>query len=121
MVALEKASVADAAAFFQMEQDPDTRDFIFRSTLSDHVAMLSDPHVIYLRIMSGGLAGFFILALDKDARSVEFRRVVVAEKGKGVGQRALQLLEDYCRRELKRSRIWLDVFAHNPRGRHIYE
>jgi diamine N-acetyltransferase len=122
MVALVRAAIADAAVFHRMEQDPDTQPFIFHSTLSDHIAMLSDPDLIYLRIESeASLAGFFILALDKDGTSVEFRRIVVADKGKGTGQRALQLLEVYCRTELGRSRIWLDVFAHNARGRYIYE
>ena len=53
--------------------------------------------------------------------SVEFRRIVIAERGKGIGQQVLNQIENYCRMILKRNRIWLDVFYFNKRGIHIYE
>ncbi len=53
--------------------------------------------------------------------SVEFRRVVIDEQQRGVGQTAIRLMEQYCAQDLKRQRIWLDVYAANARGRHIYE
>jgi RimJ/RimL family protein N-acetyltransferase len=52
---------------------------------------------------------------------VEFRRVVVADKDKGIGQLAIAAMERFCRAELERKRIWLDVFESNHRGRHVYE
>lgn len=33
----------------------------------------------------------------------------------------MQLMEEYCLNELNASRIWLDVFAANQVGRHIYQ
>ena len=62
-----------------------------------------------------------ILALDSDLTSVEFRRIVVAAKGAGIGQAAIAAMEAYCVEALRRQRIWLDVFASNPRGLHIYQ
>ena len=59
--------------------------------------------------------------LDSEPNSVEFRRVVVSDKGKGVGQSAITAMEQFCRTQLQRTRIWLDVFEYNNRGRHIYE
>ncbi len=69
----------------------------------------------------GVLAGFFILGLVEDKKSVEFRRIVVATKGQGIGQTAIGLMERFCRATLGRTRIWLDVFESNARSRHIYE
>ena len=62
-----------------------------------------------------------MLALDPDNTSVEFRRIVIAQKGMGLGQAAIHAMEGYCRERLGRSRIWLDVFDFNQRGQHIYE
>jgi len=122
MILLERASVEDAALFAALEQAPDTREFILPYSPSEHVQKMLDPHLMYLRILKDGeLAGFFILARDPDASSVEFRRIVVSAKGRGVGQSAISAMERFCREELHRTRIWLDVFEHNIRGRHIYE
>jgi RimJ/RimL family protein N-acetyltransferase len=83
---------------------------------------LRDPGLVYLRIIADDkLKGFVMLALDPDQSSVEFRRIVVSTKGLGIGQSAIAKMEEFCRVELGRSRIWLDVFEYNHRGRHIYE
>ncbi len=65
--------------------------------------------------------GFVLLKLEDDKRSIEFRRIVVVEREKGIGQQVLNEIEKYCLNMLKRNRIWLDVFSFNERGIHIYE
>jgi RimJ/RimL family protein N-acetyltransferase len=62
-----------------------------------------------------------LLKLEDDETSIEFRRIVVVERGKGIGQQILNEIEKYCLNKLKRNRIWLDVFEFNKRGIHIYE
>ena len=121
-VQIERAQRHDLSLFGRMEQEPDTRDFIIPYSVDDHIEKFADPDIVYLRLLSNGeIVGFFILGLDPDGVSVEFRRIVVATKGKGIGQMAIPEMEDFCRRELNQKRIWLDVFTHNDRGRHIYE
>lgn len=122
MITLERASLDDAAMFVEMEADEGVRDFIIPYTQAEHSRNLSNPQLIYLRILSGEKpVGFMILNLDADGNSVEFRRIVVATRGKGIGQSAITLMEEFCRNELARARTWLDVFEHNARGQHIYE
>jgi RimJ/RimL family protein N-acetyltransferase len=103
-----------------MEQGA-AREFILPYSLEQHQTEFAKESVRYLSIDVGEkLAGFFILALD-DGRSVEFRRIVIAEPGRGLGSMALKLVETYCTETLKRNRIWLDVFESNGRARHVYE
>lgn len=119
---LEEAAPDDACLFAAMEQAVDARPFIIPASSADHRRDLRDPDFVYLRIVDEGVvAGFVILVLDADRRSVEFRRIVVALKGRGVGQRAIARMEDFCRERLGRHRLWLDVFERNDRARHIYE
>lgn len=121
-VQVETAEERDLPKFAAMEQGIDTREFIVPHELQVHRERFGDPDIIYLRIVNGGeLAGFFILVRDPDGHSIEFRRIVVASKGRGIGQEAIAEMEEYCRSRLRRTRIWLDVFEHNARGRHIYE
>lgn len=122
MLKLEKALRGDLAIFTALEKEPDTRKFIFPYDLEIHAQKLADPDLIYLRILvDKNLEGFIILALEPDGFSVEFKRIVVATKGIGIGQLAIVAMEEFCRVDLGRSRIWLDVFEYNHRGRHIYE
>lgn len=121
-VRIEKADRRDLPIFAEMEQEPDTREFITPYTLEKHIEKFSSPEIVYLRILSGEqVVGFFLLALDSDGVSVEFRRVVIKNKGRGIGQIAITRMEEFCRLNLDRTRIWLDVLEQNTRGRHVYE
>lgn len=119
---MESADESDLATFARMDKEPGTREFIISYELEDHARSFADPAIVYLRILADHrLAGYFILVPEPDRRSVEFRRIVVTSKGRGIGQQAIGAMERYCRDTLQRKRIWLDVFDHNSRGRHIYE
>lgn len=122
MIHVARALAEDAALFATVEQAPGTREYILPYSHCEHIQNMLDPQLVYLRILKDDeLEGFFILALDSDGKSIEFRRIVVSAKGLGVGQSAISAMEHFCRTELHRTRIWLDVFEHNSRGRHIYE
>ena len=122
MISVERALIEDAEFFARLEQGTDTKQYILPYTEAEHARRILDPSFVYLRILDAGkLAGFFILVLDSDRSSVEFRRIVVSDKGKGIGQSAIAAMEQFCRTELQRTRVWLDVFEYNSRGRHVYE
>ncbi len=119
---LREARRAELADFVAMEQQADAAGFILPAVLADHQAAFDRGELIYLAIDDREtLAGFILLAPEADGDSVEFRRIVVRDKGRGVGQRAIRLLEDWCRERLRCRRIWLDVFEFNTRARHVYE
>lgn len=120
-VTLERAGPGDVTRLMGMERESDARQYILPYSRAEHVGNLADPDLVYLLILeSGVMVGFIILALDADGSSVEFRRIVVSVGGRGVGQAAIGCMEDYCRSELDRSRVWLDVFEDNDRARHVY-
>lgn len=120
-IELQTASPTQLPLFCDMELDADTAPYILPTTLEQHRLDFASDDIIYLSIYDQGeLSGFFILVLDPDARSVEFRRIVIVQKGKGKGQRAITAMEAYCRDNLQRNRIWLDVFDFNRRGQSVY-
>ena len=122
MVEVARAFTEDVSAIVDMERQPDAKDFVHVNSPEEHSQQMADPNIVYLRItQEDALIGFFILALDSDQTSVEFRRIVVSSKGKGLGQKAIKKMEHYCQTELRRSRVWLDVYEHNDRARHVYE
>lgn len=122
MIELKPATPAVLADIVAMERAADTADFIIPCSVDEHRRRMADDHVVYLTVLEADtLVGFIVLVLDDDGRSVEFRRIVIGKKGLGLGQQAIGNMEAYCRDVLARSRIWLDVFEHNSRGRYLYE
>ena len=120
MIELRESRTAELPAFCIMERDSDTRDHITVNTLGEHQREFARDDIVYLSIYADAqLAGYFILALEPQA-SVEVRRIVVSDKGAGIGQAAIRAMENYCRETLQCRRIWLDVFESNPRAQHVY-
>jgi len=107
----------------KMERSEDTETFVIPYSLEKHREEFAKEDIRYKSIYDskGSLIGFMILVLDPDDRSLEFRRIVISERGKGYGKRAVKLVDRISKEELDRSRLWLDVFDYNERGRHIYE
>ncbi|MGD8430086.1 MAG: GNAT family N-acetyltransferase [Ectothiorhodospiraceae bacterium] len=107
----------------RMEQASDTLPFIVPYTLERHRLAFARDDVDYWSICGpeDQLLGFAIVALDTDGESVELRRIVVAEKGRGYGREAMVRIGRLCAAEYGRRRIWLDVFNFNERGRRLYE
>jgi len=104
MIELRESISRDLPAFTEMEKNADTAGFILPYSLERHRSEFAKPEIVYLSILNAGEpAGFFMLALDPDNISVEFRRIVVAQKSMGLGQVAVHTMEDYCRERLGRS------------------
>jgi hypothetical protein len=59
--------------------------------------------------------------LDTDGYSLELRRIVISDKSKGYGKKAIFLIDKLVEREFRRTRIWLDVFENNDRNQQIYK
>ena len=65
--------------------------------------------------------GFFLIrGLKNDHLSLELKRIVIGEKGKGLGRFCIKWIKKYCFEELKFHRLWLDVFTDNERAQHLY-
>lgn len=112
-----------------LSETEEARDFLLPVSLERFQADYSRTGIVYLSIVerepapveTKTPAGYFILVLEPDGASVECRRVVVGPKNRGIGKRAMTLLDRYCRDHLDRRRIWLDVYDFNERGRCVYE
>jgi RimJ/RimL family protein N-acetyltransferase len=107
------------------EQSAENRSFVSVWEREQHLGALTSKdlsHLIIENITDDSRVGYIILAGLADAnQSIEFRRIVVTEKGKGYGKEALRLVKQMAFQELKAHRLWLDVKEHNVRARHVYE
>ena len=109
--------------FHTMEKDEDTLPYIIPYSVERHRQEFSRNDVVYKSVYNdkSKLIGFVILILEADGHSVEFVRIVITQKGKSYGSRAVALIDRVCKEELGRRRVWLDVFEFNRRAQHVYD
>ena len=107
----------------ETERDAAQSRYVSEQSKEQHAIYLTDPNIRHLIIENEErAAGYLILAgLNDPNESIEFRRMVVAEKGTGLGRKALRLAKAIVFEELGAHRLWLDVKDFNIRARHLYE
>lgn len=82
----------------------------------------SERHVSIFRKDDDAIVGFIILQdIDSPHRALQFRRIVIADKGRGYGRAALRRIKQYCFEELGFHRLWFDVYTDNQRAIQLYE
>lgn len=113
----------DLPFVFEIEKKAADERFVTSETIENHKLYLSDSDIRHFIIEEDEKAvGYAILAgLDDANENVEFRRMVIAEKGNGFGRRALRLIKKLAFEELNAHRLWLDVKDFNERARKLYE
>ena len=123
MTVLRRSNTEDLEKFIVLDRQEDVYNYIIKYSIDDYSDFFNDPRIICLTINDSKeeFAGYIILALEDDNYSVEFRRIVIDEEKRGIGQTAIKLMEEFCIGELNAGRIWLDVFEHNKRGLHVYQ
>jgi diamine N-acetyltransferase len=124
-IRLVRTTEDDLDFVLSAEQSSENRAFVTVWTREQHLDALASEdlsHLIIENSAEGSRVGYIILAGLADAhQSIEFRRIVVTEKGKGYGKEALRVVKRLAFEELKAHRLWLDVKEHNVRARHLYE
>ena len=104
--------------------EKDNGPFVAQWTQEQHRAALTDSDIAHLIILTAveQQVGYLILAgLEDTNPSIELKRIVITDKGKGYGSQALRLLLKYAFGELAAHRVWLDVKDYNQRAKKLYE
>ncbi len=122
---LRPTQETDLPYVLQAEQHQENSSFIMPWSAEQHRLALTQPdltHLIIEKLENNQPAGFILLAGLGDANnSIEFRRIVITEKGAGFGKEAVGLVKRLAFERLKAHRLWLDVKDYNQRARHLYE
>lgn len=108
----------------EAEQGPENSPYVAQWSRTQHQEAMKDPDILHLVIedMAGKRAvGYIIIAgVESSHKSMEFRRIVVTDKGKDYGRKALQLVKKLAFEKYKVHRLWLDVRDHNHRAQALY-
>ncbi len=122
MIEIRKSHIDELKLFSTLDKQKDVEKYVTQKSPDEYINEFRNPDMLYLTIINKykKIAGYFIIVREDKKKSVEIRRIVVDENERGIGQPAIRKMEKFCRMTLKTQIIWLDVFEHNHRGRHVY-
>jgi len=107
------------------EQEPDNAQYVGQWTKEQHRNALFQEDILYLIVeekTTNKPVGYVIIAgLTNFNRNIEFRRVVISDKGKGFGRETLKLVKKIAFEKLNAHRLWLDVRYRNHRAQNLYK
>ena len=83
---------------------------------------MEDADFRHLVIEAGGVPVGFVILAGITSRSfvIELRRMLVADKGRGIGSAALTCSLHLAFHDLGAQEVWLDFVDHNSRAHHLY-
>lgn len=124
-ISIRKTTEADLDFILSAERHEENAPYVAQWSAERHREAFADEDIMHIIIEEDAICkpvGYAIIAGLKDCnRSIEIRRVVVADKGKGLGRRFFELYKKLAFEELKAHRLWLDVREFNDRAIHLYK
>jgi RimJ/RimL family protein N-acetyltransferase len=121
-VAARPATADDLAFVMAAERAPDSAPFVLQWPRERHLAAMNDPAYAHWVVEHAGRPAGFVILMDlfNPHGSVQFRRLVVTEKGRGIGRAAVRLVKAAAFERFGAHRLWLDVMEHNQRAQSLY-
>lgn len=124
-IVLRSTTEYDIDAVMAMERDSENVPFIRQWSRQQHRASIRDDNMAHLtirRVTETGIVGYAILiGLKNPDQSIEFKRIVISQKGAGLGSEAVRLVKKLAFEILGAHRLWLEVMEHNQRARQLYK
>ena len=120
---LRTATTADVDFIASAERSPGYERLTAQWTPEEHRAALARDDTRYLvgARPAGALEGFAILQPFHDVHEgAKLKRIAVTRPGEGFGRALLTAVIDWVFETTDNERLWLDVFTHNERARHVY-
>jgi catechol 2,3-dioxygenase-like lactoylglutathione lyase family enzyme/RimJ/RimL family protein N-acetyltransferase len=104
------------------EGDDENHQYIIPWLRETHLQALRNPDIAHLIVQDETKkVGYVILAgLLLANQSIEFRRLVITEKGRGYGKATVEIIKQLAFETYRTHRLWLDVKTQNYRAKAIY-
>ncbi|MGK7890513.1 MAG: GNAT family N-acetyltransferase [Leptolyngbyaceae cyanobacterium] len=122
---LRPTTLADLEFVLAAEQAEQDSGYIGQWSRHEHTAAMQNANIAHLlveRIVDGQPVGYVILKdVDSPHRSIDLKRLVITEKGRGYGRQTLQQVKHLAFETYGVYRLWLDVKSHNPRAQALYQ
>lgn len=122
-ISIRSTTEDDLDFVIKAENAEENSPYVAQWTRKQHISAIYNEDILHVIIEAdGSKVGYAIAAGLKDVnKAIELRRIVIAEKGKGFGKKAIELFKKLAFEEFKAHRLWLDVREFNDRARNMYK
>lgn len=114
----------DLDEVMHIEGQEENKRFVYVWSKERHLQAIEvsdEMHLVIRDKEDERILGYILLAgLDGEDKSIELRRITIAEKGKGYGRESMKLIKKLCFEKLGCHRLWLDLFEDNLIAYHLY-
>jgi len=117
---LNKSTKEELNTFFHLSQQKHIGQNLNPKTLEQFQHEFEMKSIIFLSVMSDDKVIGYVILVDEE-KTAQLKRIVIDEQYLGSGKNALELVEQYCVKELEKHTLWLDVYADNHRAISLYE
>lgn len=120
---LRPATPADLPQIVALERMPESRRYVGQWTEDHHARAMAGGDARYFahEDENGQIQAYVILlGFEAGSSSIEFKRFVVAQTGRGLGRQLLTEILRIVFDEIGAHRFYLDVVEDNLRARHLY-
>lgn len=125
MIKLQQTAISDLDFIIAAERHPDNAQYVYQWSYEDHLAALTNPniaHFVVVDVETNENIGYLILDNVQDpSHSINLRRIVITQKGLGIGRKTLLLAQREAFEKLNANRLWLDVFTDNQKAYQLYK
>jgi len=127
---LRHSEAADLPAIVAAESAPENAAWVMQWPAERHLEAIADPDILHFVVQktagSGNaestISGYGIMAgLESPHNAIELRRLVIIDKGQGLGRQTLRSIKTLVFEKLGAHRLWLDLFDTNQRARELYK
>ncbi|MBD2677773.1 MULTISPECIES: GNAT family N-acetyltransferase [Nostoc] len=117
-----KTEKADLDYIISAENDDENRQYIIPWSREQHLQAMLNHDIAHLIVKNQTRIGYVILAglLDFN-QNIEFRRIVITEKGKGYGKVTVEMVKQLAFETYNAHRLWLDVKVQNKVAQAVYK
>ena len=121
-VTARPATPDDLAFVMAAERAPDNAPFVLQWPREKHMEAMTDPSYAHWVLEQAGRRTGYLILMDlfNPHASLQLRRLVVTEKGRGIGRAAVRLAKAAAFERFDAHRLWLDVMEHNTRAQALY-
>ncbi|OKH36763.1 GNAT family N-acetyltransferase [Calothrix sp. HK-06] len=122
VIRLRQTEEVDLDYILSAENNEENRQYIIPWSREKHLQAMNTPDILHLIVQKEARVGYAILAgLTNVNNTIELRRIVITEKGKGYGKATIGMIKELAFNNYRAHRLWLDVKLQNLRAQSIYK
>ena len=124
-IILRNTQECDLDFVINAERDSYNSQFVDQWPREQHLDAMVSKDILHLLFEDEDLnkpVGYAIVAgLENRNKSIELKRIVITDKGRGVGRKAIRLVKKMAFEKFKTHRLWLDVREKNRLAQNLYK